>query len=786
MTLPLLREDLVLRRQDAADREHYILKDPSTGRFFRLREVEHFIAEQLDGNATLDEIRARVEARYEADLAPAALQAFIDRLDRSGLLERPGARRHGSRSGRRIRGSLLYLRFPLFDPDRVFTWVAARCGLLFTREAVFAGAGLIALASWITLLNGGTIAAHLSQFRGTWVFFVLLLLVLASVSLHECAHGLACKHFGGEVHEMGFMLVYFQPAFYCNVSDAWLIPEKAKRLWIGFAGIALELTFWAIGTIIWRIVEPGSWPSLLALALLTTSGIKCILNLNPFIKLDGYYILSDWLDLPNLRKKGFRYAGDFMCALFGLPPGPPLVATPREKRILLTYGLVAAFASALAIGYVIFRAGVHLIELHRPGALALLGVAVGLKVQRRFRRLFGGRPDPADNDPEDPPDVVATIGSEGVTPAEPAPPPPRDPMVTRKRLWMLAGVATVLYVGFGKAQLRIGGPFTLVPARTSEVRTQIAGVVDRILVDEGEQLRAGTPIARLSTRDLGVELAKTDAQLLQARANLAKLRAGPTAPELDVARAQEQTARDRLGFARTAAGRMSELTRVNGASQSELDSAQAEATAAVNGLAEAQSRLRLLQAGSRPEDVAGAVAQVEQLQAQRDFLVQQVGLATVVSDVDGVVATPERELQALRGQRVAPGDLIARVFSFRTIVAQIVIPEAEIADIQVGQPVALRARAFPARVFTGKVTAIAPAAEGSTALPIDAATAAPTAGQSTPMRAFLVTTTIDNPELLLKPGMTGQVKVLGGERRIGGLILRRLERVVRVEVWSWW
>jgi len=82
VTLPLLREDLVIRRQDGADRESYILKDPSSGKFFRVREVERFIAAQLDGAATLDEIRARVEARYEASLSPAALQGFIDRLVR--------------------------------------------------------------------------------------------------------------------------------------------------------------------------------------------------------------------------------------------------------------------------------------------------------------------------------------------------------------------------------------------------------------------------------------------------------------------------------------------------------------------------------------------------------------------------------------------------------------------------------------------------------------------------------------------------------------------------------
>jgi multidrug resistance efflux pump len=119
-------------------------------------------------------------------------------------------------------------------------------------------------------------------------------------------------------------------------------------------------------------------------------------------------------------------------------------------------------------------------------------------------------------------------------------------------------------------------------------------------------------------------------------------------------------------------------------------------------------------------------------------------------------------------------------------VAQIVIPEQEIADIQVGQPVVLRARAFPERVFTGRVTAIATAALGAagTAEPLTTASSSPI--QSLPVRSFLVTTAIDNEDLLLRPGMTGHVKVLGGEHPIIGLIARRLARVLKVEVWSWW
>ena len=160
---------------------------------------------------------------------------------------------------------------------------------------------------------------------------------------------------------------------------------------------------------------------------------------------------------------------------------------------------------------------------------------------------------------------------------------------------------------------------------------------------------------------------------------------------------------------------------------------------------------------------------------------------TVVSPVSGIVATPAPQLKEMNGQLVARGALIAKVYDFSTVMARIVVSEKEIGDVRVGQPVALRVRAYPNATFHGTVTAIATAADGT---PIVAAQTAP---GSTPAvssvvsgKTFTITTRIDNRALLLKAGMTGYAKILGGERRIVDLFARRLARSLRVEVWSWW
>src|SRR5207253_4021415 len=120
-----------------------------------------------------------------------------------------------------------------------------------------------------------------------------------------------------------------------------LFPEKSRRLWVTFAGAYFEIFLWALATIIWRLVEPGNWVSFLALVIMATSGIKSLFNLNPLIKLDGYYLLSDYLEVPNLRKRSFSYISAGIKRLCGSAIQGRKETSQRERRIYLTYGLLA-------------------------------------------------------------------------------------------------------------------------------------------------------------------------------------------------------------------------------------------------------------------------------------------------------------------------------------------------------------------------------------------------------------------------------------------------------------
>jgi putative peptide zinc metalloprotease protein len=820
-TCPKLRHDLIVSRQVMAGEIYFVVKDPVRGTYFRLREAERFITEQFDGETSLETVQRRAEEEFGAMLSMETLRGFVLNLDRTGFLET--GRERSSRK-RRVQGSLLYLRFPAFDPDRLFTRLTQKVWFFHTSYFVTFSAALIFAAIGITITHWSEVSQDLDRLYQLSAIPLIMLTIFLVVAAHEFAHGLTCKHFGGEVHEVGFMLIYFQPALYCNVSDAWLFPQKSRRLWVGFAGPFFELFLWAIATFLWLITNVETLINFLALIVMTSSGLKTLFNFNPLIKLDGYYLLSDYLEMPNLRRRAFRYIGDGIKRLSGLAVEETEPPTSRERRIYLVYGLIATVVSFFLLTLVLVQAGKVLIENNQPILLTLLLGLLSLRLRQRLRRLFSRSGDPDEED-----DIVAPDPQTSEpAPAEPAEKkalekrspeiaenkalekrPPGELAEQNKKLarrsshgpsrtgksrrrsrkfplrWfvILGAIPAILY--FGRMEHRIAGQFNVLPIRSADVRVDLEGIIEQVVVNEGDRVLEGDLIARLSDRDLRPELAKTEAQIQQMHAKLKLLEAGPTAMEIEVGRTAVARAEESLKFARSRASRDQQLFNEQLLSRKDLEATQELAATAENQLAEAQSKLNVITQGTRPEEIAATKAGIEGLETQRLHLEDQLRRLNIYSSTSGIIATPARQLKELRRQLVKKGDLISKIYDPKAMTAEIVISEKEITDVKVGQKVWLKALTYPDLTFEGTVTAIGVAAQGgqSSSSPSGAASLIRNGSTS---KTILVTTQLDNSSLLLKPEMTGQAKIYCGQRRLIDLLRWRLARVIKVEFWSWW
>jgi putative peptide zinc metalloprotease protein len=809
---PKLRSDLVISRQDGA----VVLKDPVTGRFFRFGEAEHFIASQLDGSTPLDVVRQRAGETLGSLPEPGVVEEFVGALKRIGLLEADEtARERPAAARRRTRGSALYLRLSAFDPDPLLDRMIGSVSFCFTPAFVIFSAAVIVLGLGIAVAEWGDITRDLARLWSVEVILVAWIIIFAVTTAHEFAHSLTCKRFGGHVHEMGFLLIYFQLAFYCNVSDAWLFPEKSRRLWVTTAGPYFEMFLWALAVIIWRVTEPGTWPSAVALVVVATSAFKLFINLNPLIKLDGYYLLSDALGIHNLRARAFGYLRRRLSALVTWSARTSDEPTRREKQVYVTYGLLAGGYSVWLLGWVALMVGGFLTERYQgAGAMVYAGL-LGLAFQNPLRR-WSARPG-------------LRAWRERVS--------SRWKWVKRpvRILLLLTLVLAVLFVV--PWELTVSGDFSAAPRHNADVRAEVDGIIAQVYVDEGQRVRAGDLIARLADRDYRAELRAVEGQSEETRARLKMLRAGPRVEELRVteqnvetadtrleyarrryeeaeqmqagrmarAKADVATAEERLRYARNDLERSQALFAAELISRRTLEEAQERAGIRATELAatqadlgtvsagdlgstgdmagfrkelavaqkeaeEARGRLRLLEAGSRPEEIEGAEATLARLLSQRSHLEAQLGLVTVRSAAGGVVTTPKPREKI--GQYVKKGDLIVEVHEFATIRAEIAVPEREIGDVTVGQPVVVKARAFPERGFHGRVTTIAAAAVKEE--------------EGWRGKVFRVTTVLENPDLLLRPEMTGTAKIYCGERRLFDVLTRRLARYLRVEFWSWW
>ncbi len=311
------RSDLAVQRMEFRGVAHFMVKDAVGLTYHMLRRDQLRVLQMLDGRRHLEEIRDELLREFPA-LHPTLtdVQQLIADLHQKGLAYgiRPGqmaSRIEQRRKKRRqkiwsVLTNILSVRLPGWDPDAVLARMLPWTRWMFHPATAFL-AGLFVLASWLLLATQfHTFQSRLpafNQFFG-WPNLIFLWLTLAGAKIiHEFGHGLSCKAFGSECHEMGVMLLVGTPCLYCDVSDSWMLTNKWKRILIGAAGMIIEVVLSAGAIFVWWLTSPGLLHYLCLNLIFVTAATTVIFNANPLMRLDGYYMLSDFLEIPNLRQK---------------------------------------------------------------------------------------------------------------------------------------------------------------------------------------------------------------------------------------------------------------------------------------------------------------------------------------------------------------------------------------------------------------------------------------------------------------------------------------------------
>ena len=314
------RADLVVVPASRGTDHAWTVKDPLTLRYYQLRAEEFAILELLDGRRSIADLLRGLHQKFPGHrLSAQNVAAFVGQLLKSELLTATSfgfgrqladsytrSQRHAA--WRRL-GSLLSIRFRGVDPTRFLSAIQPATRVLFSRPALVAMLLLIASAAVVGLSRLDTILQRLPSLSGLThpanLPVILATFVVIKV-LHELGHAAVCRHLGGECHEVGFILVAFMPLLYCDVTDSWMNSSRVQRIAVSLAGILVELVLASLCLFLWLRAAPGPESALLLNVVLICSVSTLLFNGNPLLRYDGYYVLSDWLGIPNLSSESRR------------------------------------------------------------------------------------------------------------------------------------------------------------------------------------------------------------------------------------------------------------------------------------------------------------------------------------------------------------------------------------------------------------------------------------------------------------------------------------------------
>jgi putative peptide zinc metalloprotease protein len=406
---PRIRQHISIHRQVFRRRVWYVLQDHQSGQFHSLSPTANLMLCLMDGRRTVGEIWEAAGRKTDDPPTQDETVEFLAQLHAADLLQGeipPDFDEMATRSARASQRRMLQqlrspmaLRIPLFDPDRLLNLTMSFIRPIFTRLGFVAWLATVLAGLILAVLHWPELTSDVSD-RVLSVDNVAVIICVYPIikSLHELGHAFATKIWGGEVHEVGVMLLVFIPVLYVDASASTGFSQKHRRIIVDAAGIMVEMALAAIAAIIWVQGSPGLGRTV-AFNVMLIGGVSTLLfNGNPLLRFDGYYILSDLIEIPNLGTRANAYILYLIQKhLFKVDDVETPVGIAGEAKWLFGYAVLSfAYRMLVSVGIAVFLASrVFVIGLVMAlwalGAILLLPVFKGIKFLATSGRLRGRR-----------------------------------------------------------------------------------------------------------------------------------------------------------------------------------------------------------------------------------------------------------------------------------------------------------------------------------------------------------------------------------------------------------
>jgi len=363
---PRLRQHVEIQRRHFRGKRWYVLQDHVTGKFHRFSPDAYFVIQLMDGSRTVNEIWMMASQKLDSEHLPTQddVIQLLSRLHNADVIlggVRPDSDELVQRQ-QTLRKKKIYsyfinplgLRFPLLNPEPWLQQMPSLPGILFSLTTACVWLLLVGSALVMALRNWDVLSLNVADHVLSAENMVLLWMVYPVVKfLHEMGHALAVKRWGGEVHEMGIMLMVLVPIPYVDASDAHAFRKKYQRIMVSSAGVAVELFLAALAMWFWVYAEEGVGRAI-AYNVMLIAGVSTVLfNFNPLLRFDGYHVLADWLEIPNLGQRSNQYLGYLIKQYIFRAKDIRSPANAAGERFWFVFYSIASFCYRMFILYVI-------------------------------------------------------------------------------------------------------------------------------------------------------------------------------------------------------------------------------------------------------------------------------------------------------------------------------------------------------------------------------------------------------------------------------------------------